>query len=101
MAKQDDERYQKEMHHFITHLNNLRTATTGAALQEDSVHSSSEGLYHNDGPSTANLTPVKPSSHVLMRKPKKPLSAYIFYSQEQRDRLKRANPHLSTRDVML
>jgi hypothetical protein len=52
------------------------------------------------------VTPVKPraantsTAYKAVIKPKKPLSAYIFYSQEQRDLLKKEHPHYSTREVM-
>jgi len=44
------------------------------------------------------MTPVLKMSSC--KKPKKPLSAYIFYSQEQREIVKKRYPHWSTKDIM-
>ena len=81
------------MSRFIEHLNRLRQQG-----EQQQPEARSRG---KDESSTANITPIKPPEHSQILKPKKPLSAYIFYSQEQRDLLKKEHPHLSTRDVML
>jgi hypothetical protein len=79
---------------FIEHLNRLRHS------REEPQPESARSRGKDDG-STANITPIKPPEQSQLQRPKKPLSAYIFYSQEQRDLLKKEHPHLSTRDVML
>jgi hypothetical protein len=73
------------MQSFMTHLNNLRKS--GHTIDEQSSLSadlylgqnSDENLIPDKSNSTANITPIKPPSQQF-QKPKKPLSAYIFYS---------------------
>ena len=57
------------------------TDTAPSKIQKQEVAQNKQKI-EDGGVSTANITPVKPISDfpIIFSKPKKPLSAYIFYS---------------------
>lgn len=113
LAKEDTVRYQAELENFINMLNELRQsqqheADSYSTPKREYKQTPEHLQFQAEFPTPSAQGPKTPSSHdegfmvrtSSCKKPKKPLSAYIFYSQEQREIVKKKYPSWSTKEVM-